>query len=210
MKVDDRRPSQDPIHQGRKKYENLMEVARSLGVSDVKLFGVERIAIEDTFRKHCEEPRCPNYGSSVHCPPHAMMPQDFRELLKGYAHVLGFKFDFPLQAVQGAQRVESSRLLHETTAGVEHHAKLLGFGRARGFSSGGCKNTFCDAFETCAALEEGGTCRFPDRARTSLSCVGVNFHELSKSLGWRMWKNESGETDDAAGTVMMVGLVLCE
>ena len=210
MTTEDKGLSPDPNQPGNVKYEKPMGFARSLGVSDVRVFPVGKIKIEDELRRHCEEPRCPNYGSSIHCPPHAMMPSVFRKLLAGYTQVLGFKLDFPVEAIEGDNGVECGRQLHETTAQVERYARSLGFERAKGFSSGGCKNTLCGAFETCAALAADGECRFPEVARTSLSCVGVNFHALSKELGWSMWKDEQGRSDDEAKTVMMVGLVLCE
>jgi hypothetical protein len=40
--------------------------------------------------------------------------------------------------------------------------------------------------------------------------MGVNWHELSKSLGWAMRKNEDGETNPEADSIMMAGLVFLE
>jgi predicted metal-binding protein len=184
----------------------LLAFAGSLGVSDAKLLGVERITVEDHFRNMCEDPRCPNYGTSINCPPHSMTPTAFRDHIKGYIHVLAFKFDMPMEAVQETSLREAALLLHETTAAIEHQAKSLGFERACGYSSGGCKRTFCYEHADCAALQAGGQCRHPDKARPSLSGMGVNWQTLSKSLGWLMQKTE----DTGAETVMMAGLVFLE
>ena len=82
-----------------------------------------------------------------------MTPDQFREHIKGFAHALAFKFDMPMEALQGAKQRDAHMLLHETTAAIEHQAKSLGFDRACGYSSGGCKNTFCHDYADCAALQ---------------------------------------------------------
>jgi predicted metal-binding protein len=188
----------------------LVAFAGSLGISDAKLLGVDRITVEDRFRTQCAEPRCPNYNTSINCPPHSMTPRQFREHIKGFTLLLAFKFDMPMTAVQGTERREASLLLHETTAAIEHKAQSLGFERARGYSSGGCKKTLCYEHPDCAALQDDGGCRHSDKARPSLSGMGVNWYELSKSLGWAMQKNEEGDLNPKSETVMMAGLVFLE
>ncbi|MFH1112376.1 MAG: DUF2284 domain-containing protein [Pseudomonadota bacterium] len=188
----------------------LQAFAGSLGISDAQVLRVERIRVEDRFRSYCADPPCPNYNTSINCPPHSMTPDRFRDHIKGFTLVLAFKFDMPAEAVQGAERREASLLLHETTAGIEHQARSLGFERARGYSSGGCKKTLCYETEACAALEEGGQCRHPGKARPSLSGMGVNWHELSRTLGWEMHKTETGDLNPGTETIMMAGLVFLE
>lgn len=188
----------------------LLTFARSLGIGDAKLLEVGRISVEDSFRRQCAEPRCPNYNTSINCPPHSMTPGQFREHIKGFTQVLAFKFDMPMEAVQGAKRREASLLLHETIAAIEHRGKSLGYELACGYSSGACKKTLCDEHADCAALQEGGKCRHSDKARPSLSGMGVNWYELSKSLGWAMQKNEDGDLNPDVETVMMAGLVFLE
>jgi hypothetical protein len=113
----------------------------------------------------------------------------------------------PIEAIQRPKGREASLLLHETTAAIEQQGKSLGFERACGYSSGGCKKTLCDDHAHCAALQEGGQCRHSDKARPSLAGMGVNWYELSKSLGWAMRWNEEGELNTKAETVIMAGLV---
>jgi predicted metal-binding protein len=188
----------------------LLAFARSLGIGEAQILGVERINVEDRFRSYCAEPQCPNYNTSINCPPHSMTPEQFREYIKGFTLVLAFKFDMPMEAVQGTERREASLLLHETTAAIEHQAQSLGFERARGYSSGACKKTLCHEHSDCAALQEGGRCRHSDKARPSLSGMGVNWHELSRTLGWEMQKTENGDLNPRAETIMMAGLVFLE
>jgi predicted metal-binding protein len=188
----------------------LLDAARAHGVSDVKLIQVRQIEVDDGFRTRCEEPRCPGYGTSINCPPHSMPPSEFRTFIAGFHTVLAFKFDFPAEAVMGEARREAGLLLHETTAAIEAAARGLGFARARGFSSGGCKQTLCSGQPDCAALSEAGRCRNPDKARPSLSGMGVNWHALSGVLGWQMRRDEKGRDNPGSDTVMMSGLVFLE
>ncbi|MEW6137511.1 MAG: DUF2284 domain-containing protein [Thermodesulfobacteriota bacterium] len=188
----------------------LLAFAKSLGIGDQKVLEAGRIVVEERFRSLCAEPRCPNYNTSINCPPHSMTPAQFQELIKGFTLVLAFKLDFPMEAVQGTERREATLLLHETTAAIEHHARSLGFERARGYSSGACKRTFCSEHADCAALQNGGRCRHSDKARPSLSGMGVNWHELSRILDWVMHKNEKGSQIQKAETIMMAGLVFLE
>jgi predicted metal-binding protein len=92
----------------------LLSFAGSLGIGDAKVLGVDRITVEDRFRSLCAEPKCPNYNTSVNCPPHSMTPGRFREYIKGFRVVLAFKFDMPMAAVQ--ERSCGGFALHETTA----------------------------------------------------------------------------------------------
>jgi len=188
----------------------LLGFAGSLGMGDAKVLGVDRITVEDRFRRYCAEPRCPDYNTSINCPPHSMTPNQFQEHIKGFTLVLAFKFDILIESVQETGLWEVLLLLHETTAAIEHQAQSLGFERACGYSSGACKRTLCYEHEDCAALQEGGQCRHPDKARPSLSGMGVDWYELSKTLGWVMQKPEDGQLNTEAETIMIAGLVFLE
>jgi predicted metal-binding protein len=188
----------------------LVAFAMSLGISDARVLGVDEIRVEDRFRTYCGEPRCTNYNTSINCPPHSMTPAQFRDHIKSFRLVLAFKFDMPAEAVHGTGLREASLLLHETTAAIEHQSKTLGFERAGGFSSGGCKQTLCFEYEDCAALQVGGQCRHSDKARPSLSGMGVNWYELSQALGWVMRKPENEDLNERAETITMGGLVFLD
>lgn len=190
--------------------EALVAFAKSLGITEAKLLHPDRIVVDERFRAYCQEPRCPNYGASINCPPHSISPSEFRARISGFRLVLAFKFDMPAEALQGEDRREAALLLHQATAAIEHEAKALGFDRASGYSSGGCKNSLCHEHSNCAVLQEGGACRHPDVARPSLSGMGVDWHALSKHLGWLMHKSEDGVVNADAQTIMMAGLVFLE
>lgn len=183
-------------------YSAVIQFAKSLGVSDVRLMAAEEIVTEDHFRTFCEKPECRNFNKTIHCPPHSLLPAQFRSLVGEYVYALVFKFDLP-QVINNEERQETGFLLHDTTVSIEEYAIAQGFKRARGNSAGSCLRTYCREYETCVALEDESACRFPDKARSSLSGLGVNFNELTKHLGWRMSK-------DLNGPIMLTGIVLLD
>jgi predicted metal-binding protein len=137
-----------------------------------------------------------------------MKPYEFRNLLTQYEHALVFKIDTPTEVLLGDGRFDVAKLIHEISAGIERLAKKKGFTNSKGFAAGSCKMIFCKEHAKCIVLDKNEDCRFPDKARTSLSGLGVNFLELCKTLDWQL---EIITKDTKPGDVpmgMMSGLVL--
>ena len=72
-----------------------------------------------------------------------------------------------------------------TIDSIVKRAKEMGHKNARAFVSGGCKKLFCAEHPTCTVLD-GEVCRYPHRARPSMSGYGVNVTKLMKTAGWTM------------------------
>lgn len=204
--MDQRRPTHDTVTDDAS--EALLTFARAQGVNEALVIATERLSIKDRFRELCQEPyQCPSFGTSIHCPPHCETPAEFRERLRASRFALVFRLDVPVEATVGESRREVGRLLQDITADIEGRARELGFGEAAGFSSGGCKETYCGEHATCAALEGAG-CRFPDRARTSLSGLGFDAQHLLREVGWLAGDKALEAPTAGSGPVMMLGLVL--
>lgn len=158
------------------------------------------IPVEARFRSLCEEPRCPSFGSSLHCPPSSRTPSEFRALVESYRVALVFRWDVPGELLSGDGRLRIIRVLHDTTADLEMRARQSGFPRAAGFSAGGCRQTYCHEYDHCAGLGPEGACRHPDRARTSLSGLGLHVQALATSLGWSLGRGplDSSMSTDAS------------
>jgi predicted metal-binding protein len=186
----------------------LLRHALELGVSDARLIDAARIRVEDDLAKICKEPGCPGYGQGANCPPHVMQPEAFRRLLHDYPRAMVFKFDVPTEVLLGDGRFEVSRIVHETAADLERHALTCGYADARGLAAGSCRRIFCPGKKHCRVLEGDGGCRHPEAARPSISGLGVNFFELSRTVGWPIHKitSESNPADVPMG--LMAGMVL--
>ncbi len=189
-------------------FDKIVEYALGLGVSDVKLISPDLVPINQKFADFCQEPGCPCFGLSMSCPPHVAGPDWFREKIKEYGRILVFKYDVPSSSLLGNERIGLMGLTHETAAAIELFAQKNGCENAIGYAGGGCKEIFCSDHANCRVLHEKGECRNPEKARQSMSGMGVNFLKLTKSVGWEM-KIITRHTDTKAVPMGMVaGMVL--
>lgn len=188
--------------------QELIHKAFELGASDAGIIPAQSIVVEARFAELCSSPQCPGYGLAPNCPPHAMKPDEFRDLLTHYKFALVFKIDTPTEVLLSDSRLEVAKLIHEISAGIERLAKEKGYTNSRGFAAGSCKLIFCKERATCIVLDKNEDCRFPDQARPSLSGLGVNFLELSRTLGWQFEKITKDTKPDDVPMGMMAGMVL--
>jgi len=188
--------------------QHLLRRAAELGVSDARLIDAARIRVEDDLAAICKDPGCPGYGQGANCPPHVMKPEAFRELLGAYPRALVFKFDVPTEVLLGDGRFEVSRIVHETAAALERHALACGYAAARGLAAGSCKRIFCAEEMDCRVLSDNGDCRHPEAARPSISGLGVNFFELSRTVDWPIHKITSASNPVEVPMGLMAGIVL--
>ncbi len=187
-------------------YERLQAFALEQGVTEIVKMTPDTLVIDEKLRDLCQK-GCPNYGQSIHCPPHLMMPADFQTLLSGYRELAVVKVDLVLEGSTVEAYTGMGQRIHHLTAQLEHEARRLGFSRACGYSSGGCKQTLCGDEPDCAALHEKGQCRHPETARPSLSGMGVDWQRLSASLGWKMMRTQTDENGEKK-RIMMMGAIL--
>jgi predicted metal-binding protein len=190
-------------------HENdLIQQALKLGVSDARLIDSACIRVEDALANICKDPGCPGFGQGANCPPHVMKPEVFRQLLQTFPRALVFKFDVPTEVLLGDGRLEVARLVHETAATLEDHALVCGYAAARGLAAGSCKRIFCAQENNCRAIAGDGKCRHPDAARPSISGLGVNFFELSRTVGWPIAKITRESRPEEIPMGLMAGIVL--
>ena len=188
--------------------DHMIQKALQLGVSDARLIDAAQIRVEDDLARICEDPGCPGYGQGANCPPHVMKPDAFRRWLAQYPRALVFKFDVPTEVLLGDGRFEVARLVHETAADLENQALACGYAAARGLAAGSCKRIFCAEEPTCRVIAKNESCRHPDKARPSISGLGVNFFELARSVGWPMKKITRDSRPDDVPMGLMAGIVL--
>ncbi len=186
----------------------LIQHALALGASDARLIHSARIQVEEELARICKDPGCPGYGQGANCPPHVMKPAALRELMPQYPQALVFKFDVPTEVLLGNGRFEVARIVHETAAVLERRALDCGYTAARGLAAGSCKRIFCAEEPTCRVLANKGDCRHLDAARPSISGLGVNFFELSRTVGWPINKVTRDSDPNKVPMGLMAGIVL--
>lgn len=192
----------------RERTQKVLAHAATLGTSGASIIAPGQVPVDDKFIEFCKAPQCPGYGSSMSCPPNVKGPDWFREYLKTFEQVLVFKFDVPTRILLSEERHEVTRVIHETASGVELYALANGYGRAKGFAGGSCKQVFCNEYLGCRVLSGTGGCRNPDKARQSMSGMGVDFLELTKLLGWKMEIITRTTDAEEVKMGMMAGMVL--
>lgn len=189
--------------------DSLIDLAYSLGATAASIVPAESLVVEERFAALCAEPhRCPSYGLAPGCPPHALSPSLFREQLKDYRHILVFKIDVSAADLLGEKRLPLARSIHRIAAGLEQAARAQGFSQARGLAAGSCKELFCGEEEVCAVLHRGRPCPHADRARPSLSAVGVDFSALAALVGWKFGAIDPNQASGEPAMGLMAGLVL--
>ena len=188
--------------------EKVLAHAAKLGTSGASIIAPGQVPVDNKFIEFCKTPQCPGYGSSMSCPPHVKGPDWFREYLKTFEQVLVFKFDVPTEILLSEERHGVTRLIHETASGIESFALANGYARAKGFAGGSCKRVFCNEYLGCRVLSGTGGCRNPDKARQSMSGMGVDFLELTKLLGWKMEIITQTTDAEEVKMGMMAGMVL--
>ena len=141
-------------------------------------------------------------------PPHVAGPSGFRDMLDTYNHAVVFKIDVPTETLLSDDRLEVFQQLHEIAAKLEMAATEMGCPSARAFAGGSCKQIFCHDHAECRVLKDGSDCRFPRRARPSMSGFGINVTKLMRMAGWTL-QQITAETDpDAVPVGSVTGLVL--
>lgn len=165
------------------------------------------LVIEQRFASMCSLPGCPSYGLSPSCPPHGMTPETFRSLAQMHAWVLVFAIKAEEEVLLGKGRLAIARAVHETAAALEREALAQGCSSAVGLAAGSCKELFCAEAPFCRVVEKGASCLFPEKARSSVSGVGLHVRSLCDCLGWKLQWSEKQQGREVT-TLLMLGMVL--
>ena len=185
----------------------LINKALEIGASAAELISPADIKVEDRLARLCLQPRCPNYGQSVSCPPNVGGPEELRKILARAVGVLVVKLDVPSDVLLSTDNKDVFILLHEIAAGVEILAKEKGLGGSTALVGGSCKRLFCEEQPDCAVIARAEPCRNPDQARPSMSGFGVNVDKMMKAAGWSMTWVAYGLSSEESRMSSICGMV---
>jgi predicted metal-binding protein len=187
------------------KMEKLLTVAAKSGATKAVIIKTAEIVTKESLAEKCSLATCPNYGLSLSCPPSAGGPEVMREKLKTLKEAIFFRLDVPSSILLSCGVGSVFELLSSVATDVERQAIAIGFKKARAYTAGGCKITFCGDFDKCQALS-GGACRNPDYARHSMSGYGVDVAKLVKAVGWELLVATPEDDEEKLSSVF--GLIL--
>jgi predicted metal-binding protein len=166
------------------------------------------IVVRADLAQRCRNPRCENYALSPGCPPHVGGPAAMRKELRRHRQALFFALDLPTQALLTRSRREGFRRLHEMAADIERQALAAGYDQARAYVGGACKAIFCQEQADCRVLEGTGACRYPEKARASMSGYGIDVGRLIDLAGWGRCEGALNSAATPAAMTSLYGLVL--
>lgn len=206
--------------------ENYRKLSKELGASDAAVIPADKVRVDRRVRLKCIIPKCPAYGSSVHCPPHSMEPDKINELVQAFKFALLVKQDLPSSAVVGEEVFKVGcggelvpqkgwaefRKIHiqfsDMVTKIEHQAFYDGHYLATSFSCGCCHLNFCN-LKGCQVLQ-GQPCRFPLRARPSMESYSMDVYRMAAEAGWDMYPIGRDCNPALVPSATLVGLVLVD
>jgi predicted metal-binding protein len=179
-----------------KDLERYKRLALELGVTAVETVKVDEYIlpfIDERVRFKCLIPKCGNWGTNPNCPPRAPPVDEIRKLLSRYRWALVTKIDArPPEDFAGRRTVVDMRFiswyarLNEITHRVETTAWNDGYYLALSLTAGSCREYLCHG-RKCTAIDPGGECRYPLRARPSLEAYAIDCFGLAAKLGWEVY-----------------------
>lgn len=186
----------------------LINYALAAGAAGAVVVSAGDIVINPGLADMCRHPGCPDYGLSANCPPHIGGPSIMKRRLEFVHQAVVFRMDVSAEDLFSDKLRRVFQGLHEIAAGVEQAAVKTGWPRARGYAGGSCRKIFCYEAADCPALSGNGACRYPLRARPSLSGFGIDVAALFETAGWRLRLADPRAAAAADKTVDLCGLVL--
>jgi predicted metal-binding protein len=78
-----------------KELEQYKEKTIELGAANAKIIKTVEIPVDERVPLKCQIPRCFGYGTSAHCPPNTMKPDELRRHLENYQWAIFFPEIFP-------------------------------------------------------------------------------------------------------------------
>ncbi len=159
-------------------FNELPELATSLGAFKASAISVDQISFDATLRKACEVNYCGNYGKNWMCPPDIGGIDDLIESAKRYKYALVFQTVSNLLDSFDVEGMEEALRKHrEVTAKIGEALRQRGCGDMLELSAGGC--TLC---QPCAK-RTGEPCRHPGQAVPSLEAYGMYVAKMASLCG---------------------------
>jgi len=196
-----------------KDLERYKEKVFELGAANAKIIKTEEIPVDERVPLKCQIPRCFGYGTSAHCPPNTMKPDELRKHLKNYQWAIFFtrnlQTELLLKDATDKDRIAAFQSIYKYVKSIESMAFYDGHYLAFGLGAGSCRRTFCGQHKTCSALE-GKSCRFGLLARPSMEAVGINVYKMTAAVGWDIYPIGKHANAEETPNGLLAGLVVVE
>ena len=196
-----------------KDLERYEEELFSLGAANAKIIKTEEIPVDERVPLKCQIPSCFGYGTSAHCPPNAMKPNELRKYLENFLWAIFFTREFPTELLL-KDRTDKDRLaafqsIYKIIKSIESMAFYEGHYLAFGLGAGSCRGSLCGQHKNCSVLE-GKNCRFGLLARPSMEAVGVDVYKMTAAAGWDIYPIGCHANPEETPKAVLAGLIVVE
>lgn len=196
-----------------KSLEKYAGQALKLGATAAEAVLASEVPVDPRVSLKCSIPKCFGYGTSAHCPPHSMKPEETASIIERYRMALVLSLETPSPVIVRdkttiTERVDAYKKIFEMVSSIESSAFYDGYYLSAGFAAGSCKSTFCHKV-TCSVLQNE-KCRFALRARPSMEAVGIDCYKLATLLGWEIYPIGSDACADCIPHGLLMGLILVD
>jgi len=184
----------------------------ALGATDAKVITTAQVVIDERVRVKCSYPKCMFYGTSAHCPPHALGVDETRKIVNNFRYAIFTRLEVPVEEFSGPAvarngTVRGQMKTHQIVTKLESKAFYDGYHLALGFACGPCKHLFCPT-ELCSALVTGQPCRHPLLARGSMESAGMDVFTMATRAGWNVYPMGTSVAPSQVPCAATYGLVL--
>ena len=200
--------SEETLKKDLERYKNK---ALEFGATGAETVPASSVVIDERVRLKCSQPRCYLYGEEPYCPPHTPEPEFMRKALGKFQWAILVKNDvFPPEDFTDRGQwfkghIKHQRKTNEIVSKIESLAYVDGYYFAIGFGAGGCKTTLCEG-ELCLMLD-GGRCKFPLKARSSMEAVGIDVFDIVNKAGWEIYPCHGSDLGHHIPCGVSVGIV---
>ncbi len=147
------------------------------GATEVKEIRVADVIVDERVRLKCQVPLCDSYNKNLTCPPNVPSVDEFRKILARFSRAILVQTSSPLKEIS-EDAFASARKLHELINLGENEAFNAGFRFATGLIGSCCR--LCDE---CVGVNQGQICRYPFKARPSMSAMGIDVIATTEKAG---------------------------
>lgn len=165
-------------------FETILNTTKEMGASDAIILKPQQVEVNPELAELYNPSGCDFFGQCKNHPPHLTTPEEFQVMLDHARAVLVFRVDMPNNLFMCSDRRVCFQILHELAANIENCASENGYPGSSAYAGGSCRDIFCPHEISCDVIDKNRPCRYPDKARPSISGCGVDVVKLMAISGW--------------------------
>lgn len=198
---------------GKEHIRKYTELVLESGAAAAEGIEVRNIPVDPRVALKCSIPKCFGYGTSAHCPPHCMKPEETQRIIDLYSAAVVFSLEVPPEVIVRdkdtiLERVGAYKKVFELVSLLESAAFYDGYYLAAGFAAGSCKSTYC--YNVSCTVLQGEKCRLSLRSRPSMEAVSIDCYKLATDLGWEIYPIGSDAPACSFPFGRLMGMVLID